>query len=141
MSAMHSISQSLLLPMIGFGLVSIAQAVTFTRMAVEPNTKFEPTQFGSVRTPPCGPRKVKSMEADRIRREDLAALIERAGLSLNAEQLEAARQSYGHLRELTDLLRIPRNRATEPAHVFRVPLSPQPDTGFVSTENQHNSEG
>jgi hypothetical protein len=81
------------------------------------------------------------MKANKIRREDLVALIERAGLSLNEEQFEAARQSYAQLRELTDLLSIPRNRATEPAHVFRVPISPQPDADFAGTENQHKTEG
>lgn len=45
MSAPHSIPQSILLPMIGFGLVSMAQAATLTRMAVEPNTKFELTRL------------------------------------------------------------------------------------------------
>lgn len=35
-----------------------------------------------------------------INREDLVAVIERAGLSLNAQQFEAARQSYAQLREL-----------------------------------------
>lgn len=80
------------------------------------------------------------MRNDRITREDLAALVNRAGLSLNQEQFEAALQSYGQLRELADSLRTPRYRAAEPAHLFHVPASPHAGaTSFATIETRRET--
>lgn len=55
-----------------------------------------------------------------INRDDFAVLLERTGLKLDDDQLEAARGSYANLRALTDLVRIPRDRRVESPHVFRI---------------------
>jgi hypothetical protein len=65
------------------------------------------------------------MSSETISREDFAVLIARAGLKLDESQFEAMRQSYKHVRALTDLLRVPRPRSVEGAHVFH---APRPDS-------------
>lgn len=51
---------------------------------------------------------------------EFSALLERAGLELDENQSEAARQSYANLRLLTAMVRTPRNRSVEPSCSFRV---------------------
>lgn len=64
------------------------------------------------------------MPPDTISREEFAVLIDRAGLKLDEAQFEAMRRSYVHIRALTDILRVPRSRKTEGAHVFHAPMPP-----------------
>jgi hypothetical protein len=134
----YCIPQSILFLAIGSDLVSMARTTTFNPQATEPYSKLTLGRLD--RTHPCAPRKAESMQIDRITSEDCAALIERAGLSLNQAQFEAALRSYGRLRELAESLRIPRNRAAEPAHLFHVPASPHAGaSAFAKTETRRET--
>ena len=56
--------------------------------------------------------------AEPISRERFALLVERAGLKLTAEQLEELRRAYRFVERMQKTVRRPRDRTTEPAHIF-----------------------
>ena len=53
--------------------------------------------------------------------ERFAVLVERAGLKLTPEQFEELRQGYRFVERMIRSVRRPRDRATEPAHIFVQP--------------------
>jgi hypothetical protein len=53
-----------------------------------------------------------------ISRERFAMLAEEAGLKLTAEQFEELREGYGFVQRMQRVVRRPRDRAAEPAHIF-----------------------
>ena len=50
--------------------------------------------------------------------ERFAVLVGRAGLALTPEQFEELRQGYGFVERMIRTVRRPRDRASEPAHIF-----------------------
>lgn len=64
------------------------------------------------------------MAGNDISREDFAVLVARTGLTLTEAQFERMRISYKHIRRLAELVRAPRDRSVEGAHVF---IAPRPD--------------
>jgi hypothetical protein len=56
-----------------------------------------------------------------ISRERFTVLVERAGLKLTPEQFEELRQGYRLVERMARTVRRPRDRATEPAHIFVQP--------------------
>jgi hypothetical protein len=49
---------------------------------------------------------------------DFEALLRRTGLKLSPEQITDLREGYGYMEPLLGLVRPPRERAAEPAHIF-----------------------
>ena len=58
------------------------------------------------------------MAEDPISRERFAMLVEQAGLNLTAEQFDELRQGYHFVQRMQRIVRRPRDRAAEPAHIF-----------------------
>jgi hypothetical protein len=58
------------------------------------------------------------MAEDPISRERFAMLVEQAGLNLTAEQFDELRQGYRFVQRMQRIVRRPRDRAAEPAHIF-----------------------
>jgi hypothetical protein len=59
------------------------------------------------------------MMADQpISSERFAILVEQAGLKLSPEQFEELRQGYRFVQRMQRVVRRPRDRAAEPAHIF-----------------------
>jgi hypothetical protein len=56
-----------------------------------------------------------------ISRERFTVLVEQAGLKLTPEQFEELRQGYHLVERMARTVRRPRDRATEPAHIFVPP--------------------
>ncbi|TNM59605.1 hypothetical protein [Aliirhizobium smilacinae] len=79
------------------------------------------------------------MPSETISREEFSVLVDRAGLKLDEAQFEAMRGSYVHIRALTDLLRVPRSRKTEGAHVFHAPM-PSADKQSASADTSISKE-
>jgi hypothetical protein len=53
-------------------------------------------------------------------RSDFEALVRRAGVTLTEAQLETIYEGWGHIEPMLDRIRTHgRDRAAEPAHVFR----------------------
>jgi hypothetical protein len=50
--------------------------------------------------------------------ERFTVLVERAGLTLTAEQFEELRRAYGQVERMQRNVRRPRDRSAEPAHIF-----------------------
>ena len=59
--------------------------------------------------------------SEPISTERFAVLAERAGLKLTPEQFEELRQGYRFVERMTRTVRRPRDRASEPAHIFVQP--------------------
>jgi len=59
--------------------------------------------------------------SEPISAERFAVLVERAGLKLIPEQFEELRQGYRFVERMIRSVRRPRDRATEPAHIFVQP--------------------
>lgn len=53
-----------------------------------------------------------------ISRERFAVLVEQAGLKLTQEQFEELREGYRFVQRMQRVVRRPRDRAAEPAHIF-----------------------
>lgn len=53
--------------------------------------------------------------------ERFAMLVEQAGLTLTREQFNELRQGYRFVQRMQRVVRRPRDRAAEPAHVFAHP--------------------
>jgi len=53
-----------------------------------------------------------------ITESDFEALLRRSGIPLTADQLVSLREGYASMLPMFDLIRTPRDRAAEPAHVF-----------------------
>ncbi len=64
------------------------------------------------------------MPATPISRERFAMLVEMAGLTLTPEQFEELRQGYRFVERMQRIVRRPRDRAAEPAHIF---VHPRPE--------------
>jgi hypothetical protein len=58
------------------------------------------------------------MADEPIPAERFAILVERAGLKLTAEQFAELRQGYRFVERMQRVVRRPRQRAAEPAHIF-----------------------
>ncbi len=58
------------------------------------------------------------MAEQSISPERFAVLVERAGLKLTPEQFEELRQAYRQVERMQRSVRLPRDRAAEPAHIF-----------------------
>ncbi len=52
------------------------------------------------------------------RRRELEVLLERAGVAVPADRMEAVLAGYADLKRLTALLRQPRTAAAEPSNTF-----------------------
>ena len=59
--------------------------------------------------------------SEPISNERFAVLVERAGLKLTPEQFEELRQGYQFVERMVRTVRRPRDRASEPAHIFVQP--------------------
>jgi hypothetical protein len=59
--------------------------------------------------------------SEPISTERFAVLAERAGLKLTPEQFEELRQGYRFVERMIRIVRRPRDRASEPAHIFVQP--------------------
>ena len=59
--------------------------------------------------------------SEPISTERFAVLAERAGLKLTPEQFEELRQGYRFVERMVRTVRRPRDRASEPAHIFVQP--------------------
>jgi len=59
--------------------------------------------------------------SEPISTEWFAVLAERAGLKLTPEQFEELRQGYRFVERMIRTVRRPRDRASEPAHIFVQP--------------------
>ena len=59
--------------------------------------------------------------SEPISTERFAVLAERAGLRLTPEQFEELRQGYRFVERMIRTVRRPRDRASEPAHIFVQP--------------------
>ena len=59
--------------------------------------------------------------SEPISTEQFAVLTERAGLKLTPEQFEELRQGYQFVERMVRTVRRPRDRASEPAHIFVQP--------------------
>jgi hypothetical protein len=59
--------------------------------------------------------------SEPISTERFAVLAERAGLKLTPEQFEELRQGYRFVERMIRTVRRPRDRASEPAHLFVQP--------------------
>ena len=59
--------------------------------------------------------------SEPISTERFAVLAERAGLKLTPEQFEELRQGYRFVERMIRTVRRPRDRASEPAHIFVQP--------------------
>ena len=59
--------------------------------------------------------------SEPISTEQFAVLTERAGLKLTPEQFEELRQGYRFDERMIRTVRRPRDRASEPAHIFVQP--------------------
>ena len=55
--------------------------------------------------------------------EHFAVLVEHAELDLTPEQFEELRQGYRFVERMQRMVRRPRDRAAEPAHIFVHPRS------------------
>jgi hypothetical protein len=53
-----------------------------------------------------------------ISRERFAILVEQAGLKLTPDQFDELRQGYRFVQRMQRIVRRPRDRAAEPAHIF-----------------------
>jgi hypothetical protein len=53
-----------------------------------------------------------------ISSERFAVLVEQAGLTLTREQFDELRQGYRFVERMQRVVRRPRERAAEPAHIF-----------------------
>jgi hypothetical protein len=58
---------------------------------------------------------------DPISAERFAALVEQAGLKLIQEQFDELRHGYRFVERMQRVVRRPRDRAAEPAHIFVQP--------------------
>ena len=58
------------------------------------------------------------MPEEPISAERFAILVEQAGLQLTPEQFDELRQGYRFVRRMQRVVRRPRDRAAEPAHIF-----------------------
>ena len=58
------------------------------------------------------------MPDDPVPPERFRLLSSQAGLKLTAEQFEELRQGYRFVERMQRLVRRPRDRAAEPAHIF-----------------------
>jgi hypothetical protein len=58
------------------------------------------------------------MPDEPISRERFAVLVEQAGLRLTPEQFDELRQGYRFVQRMQRVVRRPRDRAAEPAHIF-----------------------
>ncbi len=58
------------------------------------------------------------MPEEPISAERFAILVEQAGLRLTPEQFDELRQGYRFVRRMQRVVRRPRDRAAEPAHIF-----------------------
>lgn len=58
------------------------------------------------------------MADEPISSERFIFLVERAGLTLTAEQFDELRQGYRFVQRMQRIVRRPRDRAAEPAHIF-----------------------
>jgi hypothetical protein len=65
------------------------------------------------------------MPATPISRERFAILVEQAGLRLTPEQFDELREGYRFIERMQRVVRRPRDRAAEPAHIF---VHPRPET-------------
>lgn len=61
-----------------------------------------------------------------ISKEEFAALMKRAGLSLPDDQTERLRDAYKYVAEMAQRVRTPRGREAEPAHIFVAPKPADP---------------
>jgi hypothetical protein len=61
------------------------------------------------------------MPEEPISAERFAILVEQAGLQLTPEQFDELRQGYRFVRRMQRVVRRPRDRAAEPAHIFVQP--------------------
>ena len=59
--------------------------------------------------------------SEPISNERFAVLVARAGLKLTPEQFEELRQGYQFVERMVRTVRRPRDRASEPAHIFVQP--------------------
>jgi len=59
--------------------------------------------------------------SEPISTERFAVLAERAGLKLTPEQFEELRQGHRFVERMVRTVRRPRDRASEPAHIFVQP--------------------
>jgi hypothetical protein len=59
--------------------------------------------------------------SEPISTERFAVLAERVGLKLTPEQFEELRQGYRFVERMIRTVRRPRDRASEPAHIFVQP--------------------
>jgi hypothetical protein len=66
------------------------------------------------------------MSEEPISAEYFQLLVERAGLRLTPEQSDELRQGYRFVRRMQRVVRRPRDRAAEPAHIFVHPKFPAP---------------
>jgi len=53
-----------------------------------------------------------------IAADRFAILVEQTGLKLTPDQFEELRQGYSFVRRMQRVVRRPRDRAAEPAHIF-----------------------
>jgi len=53
-----------------------------------------------------------------ISSERFAMLVDQAGLQLTPEQFEELRQGFAFVQRMQRVVRRPRDRAAEPAHIF-----------------------
>jgi hypothetical protein len=58
------------------------------------------------------------MPEEPISRERFAILVEEAGLRLTPEQFAELRDGYRFVARMQRMVRRPRDRAAEPAHIF-----------------------
>ncbi len=58
------------------------------------------------------------MPESPISRERFAVLVEEAGLKLTPEQFDELRHGYRFVQRMQRIVRRPRERAAEPAHIF-----------------------
>jgi hypothetical protein len=59
------------------------------------------------------------MADETLSAEHFRVLVERAGLRLTPEQFEELRQAHRFVLRMQKSVRRPRDRAAEPAHIFR----------------------
>jgi hypothetical protein len=64
------------------------------------------------------------MSEETISSERFAMLVEQAGLRLTPEQFDELRQVYRFIPRMQRVVRRPRDRAAEPAHIF---VHPRPE--------------
>jgi hypothetical protein len=58
------------------------------------------------------------MPEEPISSERFAILVDQAGLKLTPQQFEELRQGYRFVQRMQRMVRRPRDRAAEPAHIF-----------------------